>query len=124
MERFVIELPDKSRSEEGRFKVELIPGRTMLTDGVNLVRLGATIEPRSLQGWGYTFYEVTGTGPAMSTMMAPPEGAPKTERFISGKPLLIRYNSRLPVVIYAPKGYEIRYRIWKGDSEMRRAKTR
>jgi ecotin len=54
----------------------------------------------------------------MSTMMAAPEGSEKVERFVPGSPLLIRYNSRLPIVVYAPEGYEIRYRIWAaGDAE-------
>jgi ecotin len=48
----------------------------------------------------------------MGTLMAAPEGVQKREQFVPGTPLIIRYNSRLPVVIYAPKGYDIRYRIW------------
>ena len=30
---------------------------------------------------------------------------------------LIRYNSRLPIVVYAPEGVEIRYRIWSAGPE-------
>jgi ecotin len=117
MERFVVVLPEKTRAEEVDFKVELIPGKTMLTDGVNQVRHGSTIETRPLKGWGYTFYEVTGQDTTMSTMMAAPEGSEKVEQFVSGTPLLIRYNSRLPIVVYAPEGYELRYRIWTaGDA--------
>lgn len=112
MERLVIVLPHKERGEEDGFKVELTPGKTMLTDGVNLMRLGSTIAPSPLKGWGYTYYEVTGSDVAMSTMMAAPEGGQKIERFVPGTPLLIPYNSRLPIVVYVPKGYEIRYRIW------------
>jgi ecotin len=113
MQRFVIVLPHKERGTEDAFKVEIIPGKTMLTDGVNLVRLGTTIEPRTLKGWGYTYYEITGQDVAMSTMMAPPDAEPQRETFVQGTSLLIRYNSRLPIVIYAPQGYEIRYRIWE-----------
>ena len=112
-ERFVIVLPHKERGEEDAFKVELFPGKTMLTDGVNLVHLAATIEPQPLQGWGYTYYEVTGRDLTASTLMAVPPGTPQVKKFVSGTPLLIRYNSRLPIVVYAPKGYEIRYRIWQ-----------
>jgi ecotin len=117
MERIVIVLPHKERGEEGAFKVELVAGKTMSTDGVNQMRLGTAIEPRPLKGWGYTFYEVTGSGHAMSTLMAPPPGSPKVERFVAGTHLTIRYNSRLPIVIYAPKGYEVRYRIWQAPAE-------
>ena len=112
MERLVIVLPHKERGEEDGFKVELTPGKMMLTDGVNLMRLGSTIAPRPLEGWGYTYYEVTGSDVAMSTLMAAPEGGQKVERFVTGTPLLIPYNSRLPIVVYVPQGYEVRYRIW------------
>jgi serine protease inhibitor ecotin len=27
----------------------------------------------------------------------------------------IRYNTRLPVVVYAPEGVEVRYRIWSAE---------
>jgi ecotin len=121
MERFVIALPHKERGEEDAFKVELILGKTMPTDGVNLMRLGTAIEARPLKGWGYTYYEVTGRDVATSTMMAGPPGTAQVEKFVSGSPLLIRYNSRLPVVIYAPKGFEIRYRIWQTPETTQKA---
>ena len=120
MERHVIVLPHKERGEEDSFKVELVPGKTQMTDGVNLVRMGATVEPRPLKGWGYTFYEVTGSDKVMSTLMAAP-GGKQVKKFVQGKPLQIRYNSRLPIVIYAPKGYEIRYRIWSAPEKLKTA---
>ena len=122
MERLVIEVPTKTRAEEGGFKVELIPGKLMMTDGVNLVRLGAAIEERPLKGWGYTYYEITGSGLTMSTLMATPEGSKQVEKYVQGTSILIRYNSRLPIVIYVPKGYEVRYRIWKADSAKKASK--
>ena len=88
----------------------------MLTDGVNSVRLGVDIVSRPLKGWGYTFYEVSGNGAAMSTMMASPENSEKVNTFVQGTSLMIRYNSRLPVVVYVPAGYEIKYRIWNGGT--------
>ena len=111
-QKLVIVLEHKERSDEGAFQVELIPAKRMLTDGVNLLRLGSTIAPRPLQGWGYTYYEVTGSDRVMSTMMGVPEGAEKVEQLVRGTPLMIRYNSRLPIVIYAPQGYEVEYRVW------------
>lgn len=121
MERFVIVLPHKERGEEDAFGVEIIVGREMLTDGVNLVRLGNTIEPRPLEGWGYTYYEVTGPSATMSTLMAPPPGAPQVKQFVTAPSLRIAYNSRLPVVVYAPAGYEVRYRIWEASATLEKA---
>jgi ecotin len=51
--------------------------------------------------------------------MAIDPNAPKVNRFVTlgGKPYLIRYNSRLPLVVYAPEGVEVRYRIWSAGPE-------
>ena len=51
MSRFVIVLPDKTRGQEGAFKVELIVGRMMDTDGVNQMFLSGKLEPKPLKGW-------------------------------------------------------------------------
>jgi ecotin len=53
------------------------------------------------------------------TLMVVDPSAPKVQRFIAmgGEPYIIRYNSRLPVVVYAPEGVEVRYRIWSAEPE-------
>lgn len=117
--RFVIELPNKERDEEQDYKVELLAGREMQTDGVNQIRLGSSIEAQPLKGWGYTYYEVKEVPAAISTMMAAPEGAPKVTQFVTTSPILIRYNSRLPIVVYVPEGYDVRYRIWAAPGDFR-----
>ena len=119
--RLVIQLPHKQRGEEDNYKLELIAGKTMMTDGVNKLRLGSILDPQTLTGWGYTYYQVIGSDNVMSTMMAVPEGHQQVEEFVGGNPLLIRYNSRLPIVIYAPLGYEIRYRIWQAPTDFKSA---
>ncbi len=115
MQRFVISLPHKERGEEDAFKVELLPGKMMVTDGVNQFRLGTRIESRPLKGWGYTYYEITGKETTMSTRVGVPAGSQSIKSFVSGQPLMIRYNSRLPIVIYAPKGQLVKYRVWKAN---------
>ena len=122
MERFVIVLPEKKRGEDAGFKVELIPGKTMMTDGVNNYFMGASLEPMNLKGWGYTFYEIKGRAAVGSTLIGVPPGQPQVKKFVAGQPLLISYNSRLPIVIYAPKGFEIKYRIWSASAKTQDAK--
>jgi ecotin len=53
------------------------------------------------------------------TLMAIDPNAPKVARFITlgGEPYVIRYNSRLPIVVYVPEGVEVRYRIWSAGAE-------
>lgn len=124
MHRFVITLPHKEREQEERFKVELIAGREMLTDGVNQMRLGSRLQPRNLAGWGYTYYEVLEASEALSTRMAPPPDSTPSKAFVQAPSLLIRYNSRLPVVVYAPVEYQIRYRIWRTEETAASAEKR
>ena len=121
MYRVVIQLPDKSREQQGNFKVELISGKNMLTDGVNQTRLGASFTTHNLKGWGYTFYEFQDSAATLSTMMAAPDGLPQVEQFVSGSPIMIRYNSRLPVVVYLPENHELRYRIWEAPERFQPA---
>lgn len=114
--RFVIVLADKERGEEDAFKLEIVAGKTLPGDGVNKRNLASSIEQQTLPGWGYIYYRVIGNGNVTSTLMAPPEGTLMVDEFVNGKPLLVNYNSRLPVVIYAPEGYQIRYRIWQAPA--------
>ena len=99
--------------------MELVAGRTIQTDGVNRVQHGHHAGSQNRwKGWGYTFYEMTGTGQVASTLMAVPgRHTHKSKPSWVARPLTIRYNSRLPVVVYAPEGFEIRYRIWAAAEE-------
>ncbi|MNY77756.1 Ecotin precursor [compost metagenome] len=36
---------------------------------------------------------------------------------VGGEPMLVRYNSKLPLVIYAPADVEVRYRIWSATED-------
>ena len=112
MVRHVIEL--KKKSDESLYKVEIIPGKVMSVD-CNVHRLMGKLTEKDLQGWGYTYYEFKSDGQTTSTMMMC--NKPNENKFVSGETLIVRYNSKLPIVIYAPKGFEVKYRIWKADKE-------
>jgi len=117
MVRYVLHLPE--REDESAFKVELIVGKTVEIDAQNRYFLGGRIEAEAIEGWGFTRYIVRKIGPMAGTLMAVDPNAPKAARFVplGGEPFLVRYNSRLPVVIYVPEGVEVRYRIWSAGAE-------
>ena len=61
------------------------------------------------------------SGPA-STMMACPEGKTHAEFVpVVGDGFMLRYNSKLPIVVYVPKDIEVRYRIWSASKQVKQA---
>jgi len=115
----VLQLP--RQADESAHKVELIVGKTVQAEERNRYFFGGKIEEETIKGWGYTRYKVSSLGPMAGTLMAVDPNAPKVARFITlgGGPYLIRYNSRLPVVVYVPEGVEVRYRIWAAGAEVK-----
>lgn len=103
-------------------KVEIMVGKTQLVD-CNLVFFGGDLEERVAQGWGYPYYVLERVTPPASTLMACPPDEPQREAFVTvrGSGFLQRYNSKLPVVVYVPDGFEVRYRVWTASEEVGRA---
>lgn len=117
MVRHVLRLQKKD--EEDAFKVELIVGKTAMVDATNRYFFGGKIEEQNIEGWGYVCYRISELGPMAGTLMAADPAAPKEDRFVAlgGEPYLVRYNSRLPLVVYAPEGVTVRYRVWSASAE-------
>ncbi len=117
MVRHVLQLPPQE--DESAFRVELIVGKMVELDEHNRYFFGGAIEPENIEGWGFTRYVVTELGPMAGTLMAVDPDAPKVARFVAlgGEPYLVRYNSRLPLVVYVPDGAEVRYRLWTAGPE-------
>jgi ecotin len=129
--RWVIQLPGVLRpspdpalsSDPDDWRVELIVGREMEVD-CNRHLLQGTITPENVSGWGYTVYRVSGGERALTTLMACPPDQPPRRVFVplAGEPTLVRYNARLPIVVYAPKNLQVRWRLWKAETGRREAR--
>ena len=119
MVRYLLQVP--KQDDESAFKVQLIVGKTVQVDERNRYFFGGKIEEEAIKGWGFPRYNVNKLGPMAGTLIAVDPNAPKVTRFITlgGDPYLIRYNSRLPIVVYVPEGTEVRYRIWTAKPELK-----
>ncbi|RZJ51191.1 MAG: ecotin [Chryseobacterium sp.] len=104
---------------ENDLKVEFFVGAEKLLDCNKHFLMGKVIT-QDLQGWGYNYYEVESNGETGGTLMGCPDHK-KTKKFVSLQPEILRYNSKLPLVFYVPKDLEVRYRILRPDSAMKKA---
>lgn len=117
--RQVIHLAPQPREDD--FQVEILAGKTLTVD-CNRQRLGGMLEEKNLEGWGYPFYRLEKVIGPMSTLMACPDAKSKQDFVpVVGDGFMLRYNSKLPIVLYVPKDIEVRYRVWSASSTVEKA---
>lgn len=117
--RQVIHLTPQAREDD--YQVEILAGKTLNID-CNRQRLGGILEEKNLEGWGYPFYRLEKVIGPMSTLMACPDGKSHQDFVpVVGDGFMLRYNSKLPIVLYVPKDVEVRYRIWSASSKVDKA---
>ncbi|MDH6254359.1 ecotin [Chryseobacterium sp. H1D6B] len=104
---------------ENDLKVEFFVGTEKMLDCNNYFLMG-NVKTQDLQGWGYNYYEVESKGEVGGTLMACLDKK-TTKKFVSLQPEIVRYNSKLPLVFYIPKDLEVRYRILRPDTSMKKA---
>lgn len=117
MTRHVLMLPP--HDDEDSLRVELQIGKMVKTDPYNRHFFAGSLKAVDIEGWGFTRYVLAELGPMAGTLIAVDPDVPKVDRFITlgGETQLLRYNSRLPLVVYVPKGVEVRHRIWRANPE-------
>lgn len=118
-QRVVIRLP--KLDDESSRKVEVMISKSMTVD-CNTRRLAGDLQAEDLPGWGYNYYRLGELKGPISTLMACPKGSEKKANVpVIGDGYLLRYNSRLPLVIYAPAETLVAYRIWSTDKNPQQA---
>lgn len=114
--KYYIWLPTLTNESDNQ--VEIVVGKNTMVD-CNSAWYSGVLEEKSVQGWGYTYYEVNNVAGPMSTRMGCSESSDK-EAFIQviGDNYLVRYNSKLPVVVYVPNDFEVQYKVWTTNSSL------
>lgn len=123
MSRQVIYLPAQEHEED--LRVELVAGKMLEVD-CNRHFFGGALKTETLSGWGYDYFVLENISGPASTMMACPNPQ-KTAKFVRvnlGESAMQRYNSKLPLVIYAPAGVEVKYRLWRADAQLLNAEQK
>ncbi|MCL1145911.1 serine protease inhibitor ecotin [Shewanella marinintestina] len=113
-EQHILTLP--KIENESDYMIEIEIGQTQMVD-CNKHGLIGELKQLSVEGWGYNYYQVDTIVDGPSTMMACFEKA-KTAKFLSiNADLILNYDSRLAKVFYLPENSQLRYRVWKVETE-------
>ena len=119
--RAVIRLPAVDVPDDRR--VELILGKTLEVD-CNRQFLSGQLTRQVVPGWGYGYFVLSDVrGPASTLMACPPDEPKRTAlvRIRFGQDYAqsgwLRYNPKLPIVVYVPEEIEVRYRIWSAHPQ-------
>ncbi|RAV28026.1 ecotin [Sinomicrobium soli] len=116
--QMVIEVPHSENDAEK--KIEFVVGKWIQADTCNSHGLQGTLEEKDLEGWGYSYYVFNTKGNVISTQMACLDNK-TVSKFVSAQPEMVRYNGKLPVVIYVPEGYDVQFKIYRAEKDVYQA---
>lgn len=108
---------DDLEAESDRW-VQLRAGVLAEVDGVNRHWLTGELRADILDGWGYDLHRFVGGAEIAATRVGG-EGAPRQE-WVWSQASMVRYNSRLPLVVYLPRALRLSYRLLapQGDYQL------
>ena len=107
----------KTLTNEDDYEVELFVGKKSKVDNCNRFFLAGEFAEKNVEGWGYNYYDFKSDGNVAGTMMGC-LNSKEVEKTIHAQTIKTRYNSKLPIVVYVPKGFTLEYRIWKADKQL------
>lgn len=110
----VIHLPEVDRKEMSNYKIEFYIGKYAEVDMCNTFGLIGELQEKELSGYGYNYFRFDTDGNVMGTLMGCSDRSMQT-KFVKSRSLTMDYNSNMPIVVYTPKGYEVRYKIFKAS---------
>jgi ecotin len=109
--RMVIHL--QALADEDANKLEITIGKTIKVD-CNSHWFSGHLSEEIAKGWGFPYFILKSVKGPASTLMACPPDQKEQEAFVQVQTDngLLPYNSKLPVVVYVPNGFDVHYRIW------------
>ena len=108
-DRYVIYLPKQDNEEA--LRLEVIPGIMKEVD-CNTHWLIGEFNTKEIEGMGYNYMVFDSKGDVAATRMACPDNT-LIEKFVAAEGNFGRYNSQLPIIVFVPKGVELKYNVWK-----------
>jgi len=100
---------------EDELEVELLAGKMKNIDCNNYHLADSSITENTIRGWGYTLYQVKVGDNLFGTLMGCSPGS-EHMAFVPGASTKVRYNSRLPLVLYTADNVIIKYRVWSAPA--------
>lgn len=114
--RFVVWV--EPQSDETKYQIELLVGK-MLSVDCNRHTFGGKLSRKTLLRGGQSYHAIKEVGALAATRMACPDAATHDEFVtLGGEPYMVPYRSNTPIVVYVPKGFEVRYRLWRADETL------
>ena len=130
-QRWVVQLPGVLRPgsdsllspNPADWRVELLVGRELPID-CNTRGLQGSMSEQPVPGWGFTLYRVSSTGLPIASRMACSPDQPGRRGFVplAAPTTLLPYNASLPIVVDAPRGLQVRWRLWKAERLQQQAR--
>ncbi|MCD5390120.1 MAG: ecotin family protein [Candidatus Pacebacteria bacterium] len=109
LEKTVIHL-NPMENEIADYKLEIFAEKSGIIN-CNTHGFSGEFEKMNLKGWGYSYYNFESNGMMPKTLMVCPPNSER-EGVLKSKSELVRYNSKLPLVVYSAPEYDIKYRVW------------
>ena len=107
----------KTLPNEDNYSVEIFAGKKTLVDSCNHFFLAGSFEQKTVDGWGYDYFNFESDGNIAGTLMGCSDNK-SVEKIVHAKSIQTRCNSKLPIVVYVPKSYTLENRIWKADEKL------
>lgn len=114
MHQVVIEVPTSENDYDK--KIEIFAGKFMETDTCNRTFLAGEFKKDEVKGFGYDFLTFSTKGMTPSTLMGCLDNK-KISQFVKSQGYLTNYNGRMPIVVYVPDGYDVRFKIYRADAD-------